>query len=129
MLTTAAYLASDYILVPIKPEFLSTIGLPLLARSLADFHDQYDEKKVEFLGIVFNHASDYEPEEARSKNEVRSVAKPFGWYVFDAEVSYSRSYPRGAREGQPIFRTKFARSSQKSRAFQFAAEFVNRVGL
>ena len=34
LFTTAAYLASDYILVPVKPEFLSIIGLPLLARSM-----------------------------------------------------------------------------------------------
>src|SRR6266566_4495111 len=29
ILTTAAYLASDSVLVPVRPEFLSTIGLPL----------------------------------------------------------------------------------------------------
>jgi chromosome partitioning protein len=34
VLTDAAYFASRYILVPIKPEFMATIGLPLLARSL-----------------------------------------------------------------------------------------------
>ena len=34
MLTTAAYLSSDWILVPVKPNYLSTIGLPLLASSM-----------------------------------------------------------------------------------------------
>src|SRR5262249_28331258 len=34
ILTTAAYLSSRYVVVPVKPEFLATIGLPLLARSL-----------------------------------------------------------------------------------------------
>ena len=36
-LTDAAYFASRYIVVPIKPEFLATIGLPLLARSVQEF--------------------------------------------------------------------------------------------
>jgi chromosome partitioning protein len=103
LLTTAAYLASDYVLVPVKPEYLSTIGLPLLARSLEDFHHQYDDQKVEMLGIIFNHATQYEPEEALSKREVRAEAKRFGWYIFTSEISYSRSYPKGAREGNPIF--------------------------
>ena len=31
ILTDAAYFASRYVLVPVKPEFLATIGLPLLA--------------------------------------------------------------------------------------------------
>lgn len=129
LLTTAAYLASDYVLVPVKPEYLSTIGLPLLARSLQDFHQQYDEHKVEMLGIVFNHATQYEPEEALSKREVRSEAARFGWYIFGSEISYSRSYPKGAREGQPIFGTSYARWTQKSKLAAFAQEFAGRIGI
>lgn len=37
VLTTAAYLASQTILIPVKPEFLSTIGLPLIKQSLDEF--------------------------------------------------------------------------------------------
>jgi len=33
ILTLAAYLTSDYVLVPVKPEYLSSIGLPLLRRN------------------------------------------------------------------------------------------------
>ena len=129
LLTTAAYLASDYVIVPVKPEYLSTIGLPLLARSLQDFHQQYDDRKVEMLGIVFNHATQYEPEEALSKREVRGEAARFGWYVFTSEISYSRSYPKGAREGQPIFRTSYARHKQRARFGAFADEFATKLGL
>jgi chromosome partitioning protein len=51
-LTTAAYLASDYILVPVKPEYLSTMGLPLLVNSLDEFHKHYVDHKAELSGIV-----------------------------------------------------------------------------
>lgn len=37
ILTDAAYFASRYVLIPVKPEFLATIGLPLLARSIQEF--------------------------------------------------------------------------------------------
>ena len=32
MLTTAAYLTADHILIPVRPEFLSTIGLPSVGK-------------------------------------------------------------------------------------------------
>ena len=37
ILTDAAYFASRYVIVPVKPEFMATIGLPLLARSIQEF--------------------------------------------------------------------------------------------
>jgi chromosome partitioning protein len=130
VLTMAAYLTSDYILVPVKPEYLSSIGLPLLVRSMEEFKEgPYGGHDLELAGIVFNHTSGYIPEEVRSKNEVKSIAAKNGGYVFEAEVTYSRSYPKGAREGQPIFRTSYARSSQASRFHDFAQEFSQRIGL
>lgn len=129
LFTTAAYLSSDYILVPVKPEFLSTIGLPLLVNSLAEFHSHYDEHKVELAGIVFNATTDYAPEEVISKREVRSLANKYGWYVFQNEVSYSRSYPKSAREGKPIFWTSYARQTQAQRFHSVAKELADRIGL
>lgn len=129
VLTTAAYLASEWLLVPVKPEYLSTIGLPLLVHSMEDFKTEYEKTKLELAGVVFNAASDYLPEEALAKDAVRKIARKNGWYVFNSEVEYSRSYPRGAREGQPIFRTTHVRWS-KVRNFEFfAEEFAKRVGL
>jgi chromosome partitioning protein len=128
-LTMAAYLASNYILVPVKPEYLSTIGLPLLVRSMEEFHDHHEDHDLQLAGIVFNSTTDYIPEEAKSKAEVKSIAKQNGWYVFEAEVTYSRSYPKGAREGRPIFRTSYSRSSQAHKFHNFAQELAGRIGL
>ncbi len=129
VLTTATYLAANYIVVPVKPEYLSTIGLPLLVRSMNEFHQQYEDHHVELLGVVFNHASDYRPEEMKSKREVKSEAARLGWYVFNAEVTYSRSYPKGAREGSPIFWTSKAQHSRKSNFLSFAQELAGRLQL
>ena len=129
ILTTSAYLSSDYILVPVKPEFLSTIGLPLLVNSMQDFKKEYEEHDLELAGIVFNATTNYSPEESKSKREVKELAKNNGWYVFKSELAYSRSYPKGAREGQPIFRTSYARSDQASLFRAFAQEFAERINL
>ena len=100
VLTYAAYLASDHVLVPVKPEYLSAIGLPLLRQSLGGFHRENAGHELDVTGIVFNAVSDYSPEELRAKSEVRELAKDFSWKVFRAEVPYSRSFPKGAREGR-----------------------------
>lgn len=129
ILTTAAYIASDYILIPVKPEYLSTIGLPLLGRSLANYAEQYHRQPVEVAGIVFNGTTNYSPEEITAKREVKQFAQERNWYVFKSEIPYSRSYPKGAREGEPIFRTSYARSEQASHFSHFADEFAERIKL
>lgn len=128
MLTGAAYLASDSVLVPVKPEFLSTIGLPLLVRSLDEFQQRNKGNKIEFLGIVFNDTSD-KVEQQRSRKFVADLAAKQGWYLFKNAVTHSDSYPAGSRAGKPIFRTEYARG-WKIREFEAVAEeFVARLGL
>lgn len=125
ILTTAAYLASDSILIPVKPEFLSTIGLPLVVNSLANFAKSH-KKTVDVLGIVFNAASD-KIEHDRSRSFVRTTAKKEGWYVFRNEVSYSDSYPKGSRLGKPIFLTDYARGTKIADFRAVAEEFYGRL--
>ncbi len=129
MLTTAAYLVADYLLVPVRPEFLSTIGLPLLEQSLNVFAAAHLGSPPVVLGLVFNAISGYTPEETTSKNEVQRVARESGWFVFDEEVSYSKSFPKSAREGRPIFWTSCARSKPARNFHIFAHAFANRIGI
>lgn len=129
ILTTAAYLSSDYLLVPVKPEYLSSIGLPLLVNSMQDFKNDYEDHKLRLAGVVFNATTEYSPEEKLSKKKVREIAEQNKWYIFENEVPYSRSYPKGAREGQPIFRTSYSRWSQVARFESFAKEFAKRINL
>jgi len=129
LLTTAAYHSSDYIVVPVKPEFLSSIGLPLLARSLEEYKSQNEDSRLSIAGIVFNYTSEYSPEENLAKKEVKSIASDNGWPLYNSYVPYSRSFPKGAREGQPIFRTTYARTNPAKKFESFAREFAKSVGL
>ncbi|QIG79213.1 ParA family protein [Stakelama tenebrarum] len=128
ILTWASYLASDYILVPVKPEFLSTIGLPLLVRSLKHFADAHRNDPVpEIIGILFNDVSD-RVEHNRSREYVQRLAHDNNIPIFKYEVSHSDSYPAGARSGKPIFWTDNARDAKKSEFSKVAAEFFQRIG-
>jgi chromosome partitioning protein len=126
MLTTAAYLSSDSVLVPVRPEFLSTVGLPLVVRSLQDFERFYKGRSVDVLGILFNAGSD-KLEHDRSREHVRKVANSNKWHVFKHEISYSDSYPKGSRLGTPIFLTDYARSHKITDLYSVAEEFLARV--
>jgi chromosome partitioning protein len=125
MLTTAAYYASEAVLIPVKPEFLSTIGLPLVVKSLSEFTQNY-QKEIEVLGIVFN-ASAPKLEDDRSRSFVRKTAKEHGWPVFKHSVSYSDSYPKGSRFGTPIFLTGYARSWKIADFEAVADEFFEKL--
>lgn len=129
VLTDAAYYASDFVLIPVKPEFLSTIGLPLLAKSLEDYKSQHPHHSIEIAGIVFNAVVDQKAEHEKSKRDVAKVAKANGWYIFENEIRFSDSYPKGSREGKPIFLTQHARWDKVFEFEALANEFSQRVGL
>jgi len=105
ILTNAAYRSSRYVFVPVKPEFLATIGLPLLARSLNEFSLMHQNQKLEMGGIIFNDMwrSNTPPEQKKSCRDVRSAAKEHGRQVFNNVAHHSDSYATGSREGTPIF--------------------------
>lgn len=130
MLTTAAYMSSDFLVVPVRPEYLSTIGLPLLVRSLSDYRRAYrKEPHPKLAGIVFNDSDSSKPEHGRSRKTVKAVAKKQKWEVFNNQLSHSDSYPTGARAGKPIFLTDYARQWKKEELKALAREFLKRVGL
>ena len=131
ILTEAAYHASRYALVPVKPEFLATIGLPLLANSIQEFKYENGDHALDICGIVFNHSSSYSdgPEGSTSIKEVQAEAKKNGWHVFQTHVRYSRSYAKAAREGTPIGSTSYARWGVSREFSRLVDEFFQAIGL
>ncbi len=131
ILTEAAYFASRYVLVPVKPEFMATIGLPLLARSIEEFNMENRDHKLDICGIVFNHSSSYSegPEGRQSVKDVKKAANRWGWHVFNTHVHYSASYPKSAREGTPIGNTSYVRWEVTKEFSKFSSEFFSAIGL
>ena len=124
--TQAAYHASRYILVPVKPEYLATIGFPLLNDSLTKFKHENQGHLIDVIGVVINNST-YQssnhggPESERAKEEIRDEAAKNGWYVFERDIPLSRGFPK-------IMRRDFDRIGDAPVAFRsFAREFFERL--
>lgn len=131
ILTDAAYHCSRYVLVPIRAEFLASIGFPLLNRSIKAFQMRHEDKVIEVCGLVFNDFTrgDVKSENKIARKDVKEKAVQYGWYVFQNDIPHSDSYFKAARDGMPIAGTKGAHSKVKSEFAAFAKEFFPRIGL
>jgi chromosome partitioning protein len=131
ILTDAAYHCSRYVLVPIRAEFLASIGFPLLNRSIKAFQMRHEEKVIDVCGLVFNDflRGNAKREHRLARADVQSKAVQYGWYVFKSDIPHSDSYFRAAREGLPIDGAKGAHRKVKNEFAAFADEFFPRIGL
>ena len=126
--TQVAYHASHYILVPVKPEFLATIGFPLLQDSLLNFKNSNPTHPIDVLGVVINDTFDYQadddaPEKRASIEEIDEEARKNGWYIFDARLEYSRGFPK-------MMRRNYNHLGNAPDIFNaFAVEFFDRLGI
>jgi chromosome partitioning protein len=125
--TTAAYHASDFVLIPVKPEFFATIGFPLLAESLTNFRRKNKASDIEVAGVVINNAfyhggNDGGPEKQRAMGEIKRECQKNGWHIFTREMYHSRGYPK-------LMRGDYSHSGDARYFWLFADEFFDHVGL
>lgn len=97
---TSGYLACDYYLTPLKPDPLSTLGIPLLQSVLEIQYDTYG-KEIKPLGIVFTMVRntkemDNVMEDIRDKNAGKI-------YVFNNVLSMSTYVAQASRLNLPLF--------------------------
>lgn len=125
--TTAAYHASRFVLVPVKPEFFATIGFPLLRQSLDGFRQKNMGHEIDVIGVVVNNGfydggNDGGPEKQRALREIHAEAEKNDWKLFDNQIPYSRGFPKQMRGDW--------RYPGNSEMFgRFAAELFQRLGL
>lgn len=98
--TQAAILASDKYLVPIKPDPLSVIGLPLLERWLSEYTDDAG-MQVQSVGLVFTLVRGPIPAVMRdAMDDVRSKREE---EVFTNYLSQSTDVARSVAHREPVF--------------------------
>ncbi len=128
VLTRAAYHASRYILVPVKPEYFATIGFPLLKDSLDAFGSGNRAHVIDVLGVVINNAfyhggNDGGPEKRKAMGEIRREARKNEWYLFKDQIPHSRGYPK-------LMRGDYTHLGNASSGFNpIARKFLSRCGL
>ena len=125
--TTAAYHASRFVLVPVRPEYFATIGFPLLQQSLVAFRNRNRGHTIDVVGVVINNAfydggNDGGPEKQAALRDLKKEAKENGWKLFRNQIPHSRGFPKQMRGDY--------RHPGNSVLFpQFAREFFKRLGL
>ena len=123
--TKAAFFASRYVLVPVKPEFFSTIGFPLLDQSLQSFRSENRGHKIDVIGIVINNSA-YDswsnPEKEESLREIREESEKQGWHIFRNQLPLSRGFPK-------IMRGNFSYSGNAYQYRKLAKEVFDRLGI
>ena len=125
--TQAAYYASRYVLVPVKPEYFATIGFPLLNDSLDEFRRNNRGHQIDVIGVVINNSAYHfsgnrgGPERERSLREIRDAARANGWHIFEHQLPLSRGFPK-------MMRGDFNHLGDAPLYRLFAEEFFQRLG-
>lgn len=124
LFSQAAILASGKYLVPIKPDPLSVIGLPLLERWLDSFTSD-NGITVGRVGLVFTMVRGPIPTLMRSvMNEIRAQR---AGDVFQTDLSEATAIPAAAEAHKPVF--LMPRSSKTTAQIKkITQEFLGRVG-
>jgi chromosome partitioning protein len=106
VLTTTALMASDFVLIPVKPDRFSVLGYGQILEALDDFRANYpDPHSVQDLGVVFTQLQGGNSIETECMAEVEKQAD----YIFDAKIWRSNTYLRSVHEQTPVFDTRNAR--------------------
>ena len=131
MATAAAYLATNYVLIPVRPEFLSSVGFPLLGRSVESFKGQYPSHSLEIVGMFLSNVNKGQglPEYTKTKADTQEFARSQGWRFLNREIRSSRSYTRGSREGTSIANTTQAWTEVKNEFSRFADDVFRLMGI
>jgi chromosome partitioning protein len=130
-LTKLAYLASDYILVPVKPEMHNVKGLETTSLYLRELRHEFPDHTPHFLGVVitnFNYSSSNVPAQDTAIDQIKVKCKSNKWDIFRTQIEYSQSYIKASLNGDFISDVKGVQGRTKSNFENFVYEFVERVG-
>ncbi len=104
ILTWAAYHASRYVLIPVKPELFSTIGFPLMKESLEEFRSKNPTHEIDVCGVLINK-NDYRSQRNihadSAVTDIMLKASEYNWDVFPKQMTHSRGYPKMAAGRRP----------------------------
>jgi chromosome partitioning protein len=124
--TQAAILASDKYVVPIKPDPLSAVGLPLLERYIEDCTTDAG-MNLEQVGLVFTMVRSPAPQAMRNvMDELRRERKGA---VFTPVLNQATAVAESVDFHQPIINLRKSTAKIKMQVVDITAEFLKRTGV
>lgn len=119
ILTLSAYLASQYYLIPIKPDYLSSLGLPLLERGLQEY-DDLQGHSLELLGIVFTMVDN----KSNLPHEVMESLEEYECFI--NKSSYSTQVAKSVNSLDSFYKyRRFARYAEEFK--RITSELINKI--
>lgn len=124
--TQAAILASDKYIVPIKPDPLSVVGLPLLEHYIEDCTTDAGTK-LEQIGLVFTMVRSPAPHAMRFvMDDLRRQRKAA---VFAPILNQATAVAESVDAHQPIIKFRKTSAKIKMQVLDITKEFVRRTGV
>ena len=146
IVTKTAIVSSDFILVPTRPDYLSTLGIDYLIKNVNDLISDYNDyakenvgSKIEAispatLGVLFNmiQVRSGEPISAQA-NYMRQVRMQSGLFVFKSYIKENKTIFANAPEtGVPVVLNGYGAGTYKNVVDgleEVATEFKSQIGL
>jgi chromosome partitioning protein len=119
----SAFLASDAYLVPVKPDPLSVLGLPLLKRAMQDYEERSGHELAR-LGLVFTQVRQTEAMQAT----MRQVRADYPGEVFAATIDQTTGVAEAVEANMPLqyFQKAGKFADVKVALTNICAEFIKR---
>jgi chromosome partitioning protein len=127
IVTKTAIVASDYLLVPARPDYLSTLGIDYLVRSVNTLVSEYNEfatleqgEKVEaieprMLGVVFTMIQEYGGQPMAAQRAFMSNHTAAGQNVYKSYVKRNDTlFADAPQYGVPVVLHQYAAGSHQS---------------
>jgi chromosome partitioning protein len=108
VLTSSAFAASDYVIIPIRPDYFSTIGLPQFLATLEYFKERlHDDHDVRPLGVIFTDVDKSLPDSTKkSMKRVEEALQDVSpnIHVFKSRLSHLEVFKKTLWQAMPVQR-------------------------
>lgn len=128
VLTTMALTASNFLMIPMRPDRFSILGFTNLMETIKTFRTNCpDPHSVQVLGVVFTQVTGKSAVEQQLMDEIALAVKKEKVHLFTSSLKYSTSFIRSVDDQTPIFQTLYAKGNTRTAAQSIADELMNRV--
>jgi|26BtaG_2_1085354.scaffolds.fasta_scaffold01101_5 chromosome partitioning protein len=143
IVTKNALIASDKILIPAKPDYLSTLGIDYLKKSVdslvSDFNwyaskdDVYKVAKPEIIGVIFTMIQITSGAPISAQQQYISQTKRLGVPVFATTFRENKTiFADAPRNGMPVVLNSYSNNTHSeivSEIENFVGEFESKLGV
>lgn len=120
VLTLSAFAASNWVIIPVAPDYFATLGLPQFLGTLEEFKETLEDRHgVKVLGVVFTNVPRQEtPEtlEAYSRVKRALAERKSEIQIFDNKMSHFGVYQKTLWQAVPVQQIKGKGTRGKSEA-------------